>query len=129
MYLKLQLLPANPRVVQLLLAAATAVYRQMQRDFTAGDKHIASADDVAVVLRAIQLPAAQLLQPGTLTLVVSKTRHRTSTSMYSLTFCVRVISPERHHWKPAVQAAAVMLRTPAVTCWSLISNARTPRVN
>jgi len=32
--------------------------------------------------------------------------------MYSLTFCVRVMSPERHHWKPAVQAAAVMLRTP-----------------
>jgi len=29
--------------------------------------------------------------------------------MYSLTFCVRVMSPERHHWKPAVQAAAVML--------------------
>ena len=34
--------------------------------------------------------------------------------MYSLTFCVRVMSPERHHWKPAVQAAAVMLRTPPV---------------
>ena len=32
--------------------------------------------------------------------------------MHSLTFCVRVMSPERHHWKPAVQAAAVMLRTP-----------------
>ena len=42
------------------------------------------------------------------------TRHRASTSMYSLTFCVRVMSPERHHWKPAVQAAAVMLRTPHV---------------
>jgi len=32
--------------------------------------------------------------------------------MYSLTFCVHVMSPECHHWKPAVQAAAVMLRTP-----------------
>ena len=30
--------------------------------------------------------------------------------MYSLTFCVRVMSPERNHWKLAVQAAAVMLR-------------------
>jgi len=70
--------------------------------------------------------------------------------MYSLTFCVRVISPERHYWKPAVQAAAVMLRTPPVDgqslasqprplaiysaqCWeclhNLISNARTPFVN
>ena len=39
------------------------------------------------------------------------TTHRASTSMYSLTFCVRVMSPERHHWKPAVQAAAAMLRT------------------
>jgi len=34
--------------------------------------------------------------------------------MYSLTFCVRVMLPERHQWKPAVQAAAVMLRTPPV---------------
>ena len=25
--------------------------------------------------------------------------------MYSLTFCVRVMLPERHQWKPAVQAA------------------------
>ena len=85
--------------------------------------------------------------------VTVKTRHRASTRMYSLTFCVRVMSPERHHWKPAVQAAAVMLRTPpstashrpaslahlrytarnvenaSVTRRSLISNARTPRVN
>jgi len=42
------------------------------------------------------------------------TRQKASTSMYSLTFCVRLMSPERHHWKPAVQAAAVMLRTPPV---------------
>jgi len=41
-----------------------------------------------------------------------KTRHRASTSMYSLTFCVRFLLPERHQWKSAVQAAAVMLRTP-----------------
>ena len=38
------------------------------------------------------------------------TTHRASTSMYSLTFCVRVMSPERHHWNPAVQAAAVRLQ-------------------
>jgi len=81
------------------------------------------------------------------------TRHRASTSMYLLTFCVRVMSPERHQWKPAVKAAAVMLRTPpstashrpashahlrytahnfenaSVTRRSLISNTRTPRVN
>jgi len=36
----------------------------------------------------------------------------THNSMYSLTFCVRFLSPERHQWKPAVQTAAVMLRTP-----------------
>ena len=45
--------------------------------------------------------------------VLLKTRHRASTSMYSLTFCVRVMSSEYHHWKPAVQAATGMLRTPA----------------
>jgi len=39
------------------------------------------------------------------------TRHRTSTSMYSLTFCVRFLLPERHQRKPAVQAAAVIFRT------------------
>jgi len=32
--------------------------------------------------------------------------------MYSLTFCVRFLLPERHQWKPAVQTSAVMLRTP-----------------
>jgi len=41
--------------------------------------------------------------------------------MYSLTFCVRVMSPERHHWKPAVQAAAVMLRTPPIDSQSAAS--------
>jgi len=40
------------------------------------------------------------------------TRHRASTSMYSLTFCVRFLLPERHQWKPAVQTAAITLRTP-----------------
>jgi len=52
-----------------------------------------------------------------------RSRHRASTSMYLLTFCVRVMSPERHHWKRAVQAAAVMLRTPPSTA----SSTRTPR--
>ena len=42
-----------------------------------------------------------------------KPRHRASTSMYySLTFCVRFLLPERHQWKPAVQTAAVVFRTP-----------------
>jgi len=42
------------------------------------------------------------------------TRHRASTSMYSLTFCVCSLLPECHQWKPAFQTAAVMLRTPPV---------------
>jgi len=42
------------------------------------------------------------------------TRHRASTSMYSLTFCVRFLLPEHHQRKPAVKAAAVTLRTPPV---------------
>ena len=53
------------------------------------------------------------------------TRHRASTSMYSLTFCVRVMLPERHlQWKPAVQAAAVMVRTPPVDGQSPASQPR-----
>jgi len=47
--------------------------------------------------------------------------------MYSLTFCVRVMLPERHHWKSAVQAAAVMLRTPPSTaCHRPASHAHLP---
>jgi len=34
--------------------------------------------------------------------------------MYSLTFCVRVMLPERYQWKPTVKTAAVMLSTPPV---------------
>jgi len=55
------------------------------------------------------------------------TTHRPSTSMHSLKFCVRVMSPERHHWKPVVQAAAVMLRTSPVDGQSPASSARRPR--
>ena len=47
-----------------------------------------------------------------------------SMRMYSLTFCVRVMSPERHHWNAAVQAAAVMLRTPTVDAQSLARQQR-----
>ena len=47
--------------------------------------------------------------------ITTKTRHRASTSMYSLTFCIRFLLPECHQWKPAVQTAAVMLRTPPST--------------
>jgi len=55
----------------------------------------------------IELPAiADLLLQGPQNGVI-----HWSTSMYSLTFCVRIMSPERHQWKPWVQAAAVMLRT------------------
>ena len=54
----------------------------------------------------------------------NKTRHRASTSMYSLTFCIRVMSPERHHWKPAVQATAVILRTPPIDGQSPASDPR-----
>ena len=55
---------------------------------------------------------------------IDLTRHRASTSMYSLTFCVRFLLPERHQRKPAVQAAAVMLRTPPVDGQSPASQPR-----
>jgi len=44
--------------------------------------------------------------------------------LYSLTFCIRVMLPERHHWKPAVQATAVMLRTTSVDGQSPASQPR-----
>ena len=44
--------------------------------------------------------------------------------MYSLTFCVRFLLPERHLWKPAFQTAAVMLRTPPFGGWSTTSQPR-----
>jgi len=52
----------------------------------------------------------------------TETRHRGSTSTYLLTFCVRVMLPERHQWKPAVQAAAIMMRRPPSTAshWRLV---------
>ena len=59
--------------------------------------------------------------------VIKSSRHRSSTSMYSLTFCVRFLLPERYQRKPAVQAAAVMLRTPPVTRQSAASSSRRPR--
>jgi len=69
----------------------------------------------------------QTKQTGPQLINKTQTRHRASTSMYSLTLCVCVMSPERHHWKPwkpAVQAAAVMLRTPPVDGQSLTSEPR-----
>jgi len=55
-----------------------------------------------------------------------QTRHRASTSMYSLTFCVRVMLPECQQRQPTVQAAAVMFRTPPVIRQSPGSSACTP---
>jgi len=46
--------------------------------------------------------------------------------MYSLTFCVRVVSPERHQWKPAVQATSVTLRTPSPRRWPVSGHPATP---
>ena len=57
-------------------------------------------------------------------MIIEATRHRASTSMYSLTFCIRVMLPERHQWKPAVQATAVMLRTLPVDGQSQASQPR-----
>ena len=51
-------------------------------------------------------------------------RHRASTSMYSLTFSVCFLLPECHQRKPAVQAAAVMLRTSPVDGQSPASQPR-----
>jgi len=47
--------------------------------------------------------------------------------MYSLTYCVRFLLPEHHQWKPAVQTAAVMMRTlPSAAGRWLAGRARFP---
>jgi len=46
------------------------------------------------------------------------------TSMYSLTLCVCVMLPERHQWKPEVEAASVMLRMLPVDLQSPASQPR-----
>jgi len=79
------------------------------------------------VLRARCVNATLRSILSTARCTTNRTRHTASTSMYSLTFCVRVMLPERHQWKPAVQAAALMLRTPPVGGRSPASSARTPR--
>ena len=73
------------------------------------------------LVRKIQVMGITTVESSYTTVV---NQHRVSTSMYSLTFCIRVMSPERHHWKPAVQAAVVMLRTPAVDGQSPASQPR-----
>ena len=77
------------------------------------------------------------------------TRHRASTSMYSLTFCVRFLLPLRHQWKaripdcrsnvenapvgggpaaPASRMLRAIFRTSLVTRRSPASSARRPRL-
>jgi len=73
---------------------------------------------------AAKLDVYSLLLSRTFSDIKMRTRHRVSTSMYSLTFCVRVMSPEHYHWKSAVQAAAVMLRMLPVDGQSLASQPR-----
>jgi len=53
-----------------------------------------------------------------------RNRHRASTSIYSLTFCIHFLLPERHQRNPAVHATAVMLRTPPVDGQSPASQPR-----
>jgi len=71
-----------------------------------------------------KLPHGCQLQAFPIHLPHKITRHRASTGMYSLTFCIRVMSPERHHRNPAVQDATVMLTTPPVDGQSPASQPR-----
>jgi len=70
-------------------------------------------------------PNDRTIKQSFITITTNKsTRHRASTSMYLLTFCIRFMLPESHQWKPAVQAAEVMLRTPPVNGQSPASQPR-----
>ena len=50
--------------------------------------------------------------------------------MHSLTFYIRVMLPQRHQWKPAVQTAAVMLKTlpPSTVSYRPASHAHFPYI-
>ena len=84
---------ANPANYTVLRAVLLTQYRRVTDRQTDGNAIASTALAMRALRRAV------------------KTRHRARTSMYSLTFCVRVMLPERHQWKPGVKAAAVMLRT------------------
>ena len=71
-----------------------------------------------------QLQGIQVSMLGWFSVIIIATRHRASTNMYSLTFCVHFLLPECHQWKPAVQTSAVMLRTPPVDGQSTASRPR-----
>jgi len=73
-----------------------------------------TSEDLSRYANKIELVGLRNIRIITILLRNVIIRHTASTSMYLRTFCVRVMSPERHHWKPAVQAAAVMLRMPPV---------------
>ena len=60
------------------------------------------------------------------TSTTSSTRHRASTSMYSLTFCVRFLLRERHQRKPAVQAASNVKNAPSTANHRRASHAHFP---
>jgi len=77
-----------------------------------GRKYILSIIFISIARKASNSLKIQILTHQTPKIINgnnTQTRHRANISMYSLTFCVRFLLPERHQRKPAVQAAAVML--------------------
>jgi len=97
-----------------LRAAVADMDAGVERRFTELQEQVRrETADRCLQLEQVRTPSRILrLSAYNLAATRAKTRHRASTSMYSLTFCVRFLLPERHQWKPAVQTAAVMLRTP-----------------
>ena len=72
------------------------------------------ADNIVPTVQVLSDKVDQIAFEHQLEISTNKTRHRASTSMYSLTFCICVMLPECHQWKHAVQPAVVMLRMPPV---------------
>jgi len=106
------------------LSPTSAFCQRLSRNWSIADSPRISADTACFRFTS-ELTAPNTRQRQQLSAYT--TRHRASTSMYSLTFCVRFLLPECHQRNPAVQVAAVMLRTPPVTRQSAARSARRPR--
>ena len=96
-----------------------------EETFTHSPIHLSwSSSNLYQRLQSTMIHSNTIVPANYLRSTATQTRHRASTSMYSLTFCVRFLLPERHQRKPTVQAAAVMLRTPPVDGQSPASQPR-----
>ena len=90
-------------------------WRDESRIWPSGHRSLDQANQLRRLWIRLWFSKDSTNQPQSINQSICQLGIEASTSMYSLSFCVRVMLPERHQWKPAVQAATVMLTTPPST--------------